>query len=99
MNFINTKKLENSKGQGQGQGSKVNKANVAQNATKSNLDKRFEVLGKIDKSFANNKKQIISIAIDAKTMESLDKYCKKHCAARSAIINRLLLDWLDNKKD
>lgn len=96
MNFINTKKLENSKGQEQG--GKVNKANEAQNA-KSNLDERFEALGKIDKSFANNKKQIISIAIDAKTMESLDKYCKKHCAARSAIINRLLLDWLDNQKD
>lgn len=38
----NTKKLENSKGQGSGV--KENKANVAQNA-KSNLDKRFEALG------------------------------------------------------
>ena len=95
--FVNTKKLENSKGQGNGV--KANKANVAQNATKSNLDKRFEALGKIDKSFQNNKKQIISIAIDTKTMELLGKHCKKHCAARSAVINRLLLDWLDNQKD
>lgn len=93
MNFINTKKLENSKGQGQG--GKVNKANVAQNA-KSNLDKRFEALGKTGNT---DKKCAINVTLDEQVLDRLNSYCGKHFSSRSAVINRLIADWLDNQKD
>lgn len=92
MNFINTKKLEN---KGRGQGDKVNKANVAQNA-KSNLDKRFEALGKAGNT---DKKYAINVTLDKEVLDKLNTYCSKHFSSRSAIINRLIADWLDNQKD
>lgn len=92
MNFINTKKLEN---KGQGQGDKVNKANVAQNA-KSNLDKRFEALGKVGNT---DKKYAINVTLDKEVLDRLNTYCSKHFSSRSAIINRLIADWLDNQKN
>lgn len=94
MNFIDTKKLENSKGQGQG--GKTNKANVAQNATKSNLDKRFEALGKVGNA---DKKCAINVTLDKEVLDRLNSYCGKHFSSRSAIINSLITDWLDNQKD
>lgn len=94
MKFINTKKLENSKGQGQG--GKTNKANVAQSATKSNLDKRFEVLGKTGNA---DKKCAINVTLNEQVLDRLNSYCGKHFSSRSAVINRLIADWLDNKKD
>lgn len=94
MNFIDTKKLENSKGQGQG--GKTNKANVAQNATKSNLDKRFDALGKVGNA---DKKCAINVTLDKEVLDRLNSYCSKHFSSRSAIINSLITDWLDNQKD
>lgn len=93
MKFVNTKKLENSKGQ-------VSKDNVAQNtikdSTKSNLDKRFETLGKAG---ITDKKCAINITLDNKILHKLNAYCSKHFSSRSAVINRLISDWIDNQKD
>lgn len=93
MKFVNTKKLENSKGQ-------VSKDNVAQNAikdsTKSNLDKRFEALGEVG---ITDKKCAINITLDNKILHKLNVYCSKHFSSRSAVINRLISDWIDNQKD
>lgn len=91
MKFVNTKKLENSNGN-----SAVNvKENSTQNA-KSNLDKRFEALGKIgNKSLLENKKQIVSLSLDSNVIDSLNDYCKKHCSSKSAIVNRAIAEWLE----
>lgn len=86
MNFTNTKKLQNTKEQNE-------KGKITNNA-KSNFDKRFSAL-----SGAGNRanKQIVSFAIDSNAMEELDKYCKEHCSSRSALVNRLILEWCENQ--
>lgn len=90
MKFVNTKKLENSNGASVGKN----------NSTISNLDKRFEALGKIgNKSLLESKKQIVSITLDSDVMDSLNKYCKKHYSSRSALVNRIITEWLENLKD
>lgn len=91
--FVNTKKLENSKGQGNGV--KENKANVAQNA-KSNLDKRFEALGKVGNT---DKKCAINVTLDKEVLDRLNSYCNKHFSSRSAIVNRIIAEWLESLKD
>lgn len=96
MKFVNTKKLENSNGNGAVVNAKENSSQTA----KSNLDKRFEALGKIgNKSLLESKKQIVSLTLDNDVMDSLNKYCKKHYSSRSAIINSLIADWLESLKD
>lgn len=84
MNFINTKKLEKEQNQ---------QGKIANNA-KSNFDRRFSALSGADNS---GKKQIVSFAIDSNALECLDKYCKEHCSSRSALVNRLVLEWCESQ--
>ena len=85
MNFIDTKKLENSKEQGN-----------SVKTNKSNLDKRFEALGNAGNT---DKKCAINVTLDKEVLDRLNSYCSKHFSSRSAIINSLIADWLDNQKD
>lgn len=100
MKFINTKKLENSNGNSAVTNTKENSSQTA----KSNLDKRFEALGKASgksyKSFdGNNRKIATAFAIDSSNLDKLNDYCKKHYSSRSAIVNRIIAEWLENLKD
>lgn len=96
MNFVNTKKLENSKGQGQVDKNNVVAQNAKKGSTKSNLDKRFEALGKVGNT---DKKCAINVTLDKEVLDRLNSYCSKHFSSRSAIINRLIADWMCNQKD
>lgn len=84
MKFVNTKKLENSNGNGAVVNTKEN----------SNLDKRFEALGKVGNT---DKKCAINVTLDKEVLDRLNSYCNKHFSSRSAIINSLIADWLDNQ--
>ena len=95
MKFVNTKKLENSNGNGAAVNAKENSSQTA----KSNLDKRFEALGKVGNTDKKDKKCAINVTLDKKVLDKLNSYCNKHFSSRSAIINRIIAEWLESLKD
>ena len=92
MKFVNTKKLENSNGNGAAVNAKENSSQTA----KSNLDKRFEALGKVGNT---DKKCAINVTLDKEVLDRLNSYCNKHFSSRSAIVNRIIAEWLESLKD